>query len=145
MYGNTTDLTAYATARGVTITGDLAVLLVNAHDYIESLSYDGSRTVSTQADSFPRTGLTVDGIDLDGATVPQRVIDAEYATAISIDAGVDPLATITPGVKREKVGSLEVEYQDGASSQSINRTINALLRPLLASGAGGSFRVSAGR
>ena len=143
MYGNSTGLTAYATARGVTLTTDLDVLLTKAHDYIESLLYNGTRTVETQTDSFPRIGLYVDGILLDSETVPQRVIDAEYAAAISIDQDVDPLAAVEQSVKKEKVDVIETEYRDGSSSLTYNRTIMALLKPLLSGG--GAFRVMAGR
>ena len=143
MYGNSTGLTAYATARGVTLTTDLDVLLTKAHDYIESLYFLGTRTVETQTDSFPRIGLYVDGILLDSETVPQRVIDAEYAAAISIDQDVDPLAAVEQSVKKEKVDVIETEYRDGSSSLTYNRTIMALLKPLLSGG--GAFRVMAGR
>ena len=137
-YGNTTDLTAYAAARGVTLTGDPATLLVNAHDYLESLSYRGYRTVSTQDDSWPRTGVVVDGVTLDSAAVPQRVIDAEYAQSIAIDQGNGAQNAITAGVKREKLGPLETEYQDGAISATIDTKTMSLLSPLLANGSGGS-------
>lgn len=134
MYGNTTDLIAYAAARGVTLSADPAVLLIQSNDYIESLEYKGTR--ATDAAKWPRSGVYVDGVLLDDATVPQLILDATYAQAIAIDQGVGAQANITPAVKREKVDVLEIEYQDGASSSAIELKTLAILRPVLYGGNG---------
>ena len=142
-YATYQEIEAYADARGIELAADSEILAIQAMDYLQSLDYKGDKVSALQSLKFPRSGVDVDGFTLDSDSVPYVLKNAQCATAISIDQGVDPLAAITPGVKREKLDVLEVEYQDGASSQSINRTINALLRPLLA--AGGAFRVSPGR
>lgn len=141
-YGTVAGLNAYAQLRGITISGSPGALLVQSHDYLETLSYLGSRTVSTQDDSWPRTGVIVDGVSVPSSTVPQRIVDAEYVQAIAIDQGNGAQNAISPGVKREKVGSLEVEYQDGAGSTTIDVKTMGILGPYLAGGGGASnFKV----
>lgn len=141
-YATTTELTAYATARGVTLTTDLDVLLTKAHDYIETFDFIGIKTVSTQTDQWPRTNAMVDGVYLASNTVPQGIKDAEMVIAMSIDAGVDPLATIAPSVKREKIDVLEIEYKDSSASTTINPAISAALRKYIVGG--GQMRVTRG-
>ena len=135
-YGTEQGLVDYADARGVTLSGDPAELLTLAHDYIEAQSYKG-RAVSPAA-RWPRSGVYLDGFLLPSDTVPDQIVNAEYEAAIAIDTGSDPAGTITSGVKREKAGPVEIEYQDGSSSISINRKLDSLLRPFLAWGAAGS-------
>lgn len=129
MYGTEIGLEAYATARGVTLEGSPSVLLTQSHDYIESLDYKGTQ-VSFNA-KWPRTGVKVNGFDIDGSTVPDAIINAEYAQAIAIDLGYGAQAAIEPSAKREKLDVMEVEYQDGASSNAIDVTTMAILRPYL--------------
>ena len=137
-YGTSSGLSTYASDRGIALTLSPSVLLVRANDYIESLSYAGSRTDTAQTESFPRTGLVVDGVALDSAVIPQRVIDAEYAQAIAIDQGNGAQNAIAPGVKKEKLGPLETEYQDGAGSATIDTKTMSLLAPFLSGGSFGS-------
>lgn len=139
-YGDDGGLTAYATARGVTLEGTPAVLLVKAHDYIESRSYKGARTDDAQVHSWPRTDVVVDGVALASDAVPQRVIDAEYATAIAIDGGCDPLAIESRKVKKEKVDVIEIEYDENSAGTATLHAVDALLRPLMRGGAA-SFEV----
>lgn len=133
-YSTDAELTAYATARGVLLTGTPATLLLLANDYIESLSYKGTRTDSTQLTAWPRSSVMVDGIYIDYTTVPQGIKNAEMQAAIEIDAGYDPLANIDRAVKREKVDVIEVEYKDNADDSIRLKKISALLRPYLSGG-----------
>lgn len=61
--------------------GDKSASLIQATKAIESMKFLGSRYLSTQKLSFPRSGLYEDGILLDETVVPQNVKDAvcEYA------------------------------------------------------------------
>lgn len=129
------DLTAYITERGITLSvstdAELNALLTRAHDYIESKQYQGERAVSTQSDSWPRTDVYIDGIEQDYTVVPQGIKNAEMQTAVEIDKGFDPLATIERATKRERVDVIEVEYQDRASDAPRLSYVDALLRPFL--------------
>lgn len=145
-YVTASELTSYVTARGYVIkTGDEEVLLVRAMDYIESLTFKGTRTSTAQALTWPRTGVYVDNVLLDSATVPERVKKAQMAAAVAVGDGADPLAKLEPAVKREKADVVEVEYQDGAAPAAISRAVRAVLRPLLAAGTGGGASFAVGR
>lgn len=135
-YVTEAELLAYATARGITLVANQTVLLIKAMDYLESLNYKGARLSSVQVLSWPRDGVYIDGYELDSDDVPQQVKNAQMATAISIDSGVDPLSDLQPSVKREKADVVEIEYQAGASPVTLSRSISAALRPLLANGSG---------
>ena len=105
-------------------------------DYIESQYYKGKRATATQALQWPRILVNIDGYSVPDDVIPTNLINAQCATALSIDAGIDPLAPTTQAVKREKVEGLEVEYQDNTTSQSYSRTISAALNKLLSGGGG---------
>ncbi len=135
-YVSTTDFTTYATARGITLTSGAETLLVQAMDYIESLSYIGTKYTATQGLQWPRSNVYIDGYLFAYNDIPQELINAQMQVAMAIDVGNGPLATIARATKRERVGELEVEYTAGADSVAIVRTINAMLWKLLSNGAG---------
>jgi len=135
----------WAAARGVTLTGTSSVLLTKALDYLELQNYKGTRTDDAQALSWPRTGVYIDGILVDSATVPSQVQELQYRVAIDIDSGVDPLSVRSQGVKSKSVdGAVSIEYMDGSSTASASRQSTALLSKLISSGGGFQFVVSRG-
>jgi len=144
-YGTDSGLNSYASARGITLSGTESVLLTLAHDYIESLDYIGEKTQETQTDQWPRKDAIVDGEEIDKDTVPQDVIDAEFQTAIAIDQGNSPFATITPSIKSETVDTISVEFQDGAGNRSFDPMINLKLRKYLRGGTVGSGNIGVSR
>lgn len=135
-YATESELTTYASDRGITLSGTLSQLLTLAHDYIESKNYQGQRVSDTQSDKWPRTHVFVDGIVIDSETVPQGIKNAEMQAAVEIDQGNDPLGNVDRAVKSEKVDVIEVEYMDNASETVQLKKVNALLRPYLRSGGG---------
>ena len=158
------DLTAYATARGITLTGDKLVLLTKSLDYIETRSYIGSKTIVTQTlqwprtlcgspygqltsnyyalNSFPQGYNTIQQCQYDNETVPTEIKNAQMIGAILIDQGYDLQPTIGQSVKREKVDVIEVEYQDGSVSGSNQfKALNDILRPFLANSGMKAYRV----
>ena len=131
-YVSEADLSTYASDRGVTITGTNAVLLIQAMDYIESLSYIGTRYTEDQALVWPRSGaVKFVNYTYDVDEIPQLLIDGLCETALAIDAGNNPIADTDRATKKEKVGPLEVEYMDNAASKVIVKKINTKLKPLL--------------
>lgn len=130
-YSTTAELTAYATARGVTLTGDLDVLLTKASDYIESLSYQGDRYVIDQVNAWPRSHVVIDNYLLPADIVPQGIKNAEMQVAIEIDGGNNPIGNVDRAVKQESLGDLSVTYMDSASDKTRLNTVNALLKPYL--------------
>lgn len=145
-YATEAELTTYTAARGITLTGlngTPAQILVKAHDYIESKQYKGSRYVTTQTDSFPRSGVYVDGILIDETITPDDIINAELRVAIEIDAGNDPLVNLDRKTIREKLGDLEVEYSPGSRESVKLSAVDALLDKYIYSNAG-QFTVARG-
>jgi len=144
-YGTPSALTTYASERGITISGNATELLALAHDYIESLDYIGEKTEEDQADQWPRQEAYVDGYELDENVVPQGMIEAELQTAIAIDQGNSPFATVTPAIKRESVDVLSVEFQDGASNRSFDPMVRLKLRKYLRGGTASTNMIGVGR
>lgn len=129
-YVTVAEFTAYALKRGVTLAaGQDEIYLTKAMDYLESRIYCGYKTDSTQALQFPRDGNT---------TVPQGIKNAQCIASILIGQGNDLQGNISQAVKREKVDTLEVEYQDGTSGATSYTALNDALRPFIQSGIKGA-------
>tara|TARA_R110002167_G_scaffold45515_3_gene136730 strand:+ start:6091 stop:6576 length:486 start_codon:yes stop_codon:yes gene_type:complete len=135
-YVSEADLTTYATDRGITLVKSADQLLLLSMDTIETRSYQGDKNSTTQPLSWPRTGVVVNGSSIDTDEIPSDLKTAQIVTALSIDAGVNPMGKIDPAVKRKKVDVIEIEYKDNAASRSFDPKINAYLASLLAYGGG---------
>lgn len=133
-YVTVAELTAYASARAITIVNDEETLLIKAMDYIEIQSYWGTKTDEDQDLEFPRNGDTV---------VPEKIKTAQIVTALLIDSGEDMFPASEQAIKREKIDIIEIEYQDFTNSLKNYPQLNKLLTPFLSS-SGGSFVVSRG-
>lgn len=144
-YVDDADFTAWATARGVTLTGTASVLLTRSLDYVELQQYKGTRTDEAQELSWPRTGVYIDGVSVDADTVPALVKELQMRVAADMDAGADPLAVQEQGVKAERVdGAVMVEYMDGSYAPSRSGQVSLLLGKLTAAGGGNQFSVVRG-
>lgn len=135
-YVSESELTTYATGRGITLVGSADHLLLLSMDTLETRKYQGAKTSTSQPLQWPRTGVVVDGSNIVSDEIPNDLKNAQIVTSLSIDAGVNPMGKIDPAVKREKVDVIEVEYQDNAASRSYDPKINAYLAPFLAYGGG---------
>ena len=143
-YITTTELATYADERGVTISASTQEdLLIEAMDYIESLSFLGIKKTRDQSLVWPRYNVVVDEYLLLSTTIPQLLQDAQAETALAIDRSESPLADIERKTKKEGLQpGMFIEYADNSSSASIVRKLNAKLHKLLASGIGGvQFKV----
>ena len=140
-YATTSDLSAYADARGVTLTQDESVTLTRALDWLELNVFQGRKTDPPQPLEWPRTGVS--GVASD--EIPARIVTAQQVCALIYDAGGDPLAAITPRVTQETVfGAVSVSYSDSGPSTPLYPQLAALIRPYLTTGSmgGANFRVS---
>jgi hypothetical protein len=149
-YASVSDFKAYCDARGITYPADSVIeqrLRLGA-DYMVSVyrnRWAGNRVSTTQALDWPRDnvemkdgpgmGVTVSYYPND--TVPDAVKRANIELANR--AGSPLIPDETQAVKRQKVGPVEVEYQDYSRATKTYRAIDTLLAPLLA--AGGGLRV----
>lgn len=128
------ELEAYATARGITISGNKAVLLQKALDWLELQPFRGEKYDEDQELEFPRD---------DDDEVPDKIKTAQIVCALIYDAGGDPLAAISKKVIREKVDVLEVQYSESSSSNDLYPQLSLLLAPYL-TGGGSGFNVVRG-
>lgn len=136
-YVSEADFGAYATDRGITVSGTAAVLLIQAMDYIEQQPYKGIKGTDEQALQWPRYGVYVDSYYVGETVIPQLLKDALCEVALGIDAGNNPLASVDRTTKREKVGDIEVEYMDGARDQVYLAAAENKLRKLVSNTASG--------
>ena len=133
-YVSEDELEAYATARGITISGNKAVLLQKALDWLELQPFSGEKYDEDQELEFPRD---------DDDEVPDKIKTAQIVCALIYDAGGDPLAAISKKVIREKVDVLEVQYSESSSSNDLYPHLSLLLAPYL-TGGGSGFNVVRG-
>ena len=129
-YVSEADLATYAADRGLTVTGTAAVLLIRAMDYIESKDFLGTKANQSQATMWPRYGVMINNYYLSSTSIPQLLKDAQMETAIAVGAGVDPLDNQARETKKEKVGSLEVEYSDSAKAVTFLKAVDTKLAKL---------------
>ena len=106
--------------------------LIQAAQIIEMKSYLGSRSSSSQALSFPRSGLYIDGITVDSGAVPQRIKDAQVELAISICAEDDYMnVDDMSGFSSVKVGPIEIETKSSSPGAGGMKKLPAIVSQLL--------------
>ena len=142
-YVSEAELTAYASARGVTLTGNTEALLLNAMDYIESLSYIGTKVSSTQPLQWPRYNVVIDGYYFPNNEIPEILKSGLMQTAMAIDSGTDPLSPIERPLSSATVGPVSVSWEKGQTSTLLRKVISQL-RKLLTGMPGSSFPVYRG-
>ncbi len=137
-------LTDWATARGLSLGTALTPenLIHQSMDYLEGLDYQGSKTSESQSLSWPRSGVTVNGVSIADNLIPVQLITSQLQLCYQISQGNNPLETTGQAVKKEKVDSIEVEYQDGTSSSTELVAVNASLNLLLANVSGGASYIA---
>ena len=131
-YATEAELLAYATARGITISGDQTQLLIRAMDYLENQRFIGYKAASDQALQWPRTGVVIDGWDIDSTVTPNKVKVAQMEVALAMDADSDPMAVTDPDIKTQSVGTISITYQDNSSTK--RPKIDVALSGLIESG-----------
>lgn len=137
-YVSEAELTTYASDRGIALSTATDVLLIKAMDYVESLSFIGTKFTEEQALQWPRDEVYIDGYYIERETIPKELKNGLMATAVAIEQELDPLRVVERATKREKVDVVEVEYMDSAASETIVRTINAAMRKIIRPGGHGS-------
>lgn len=147
-YVDVAEAKAYATARGVDLGADDALIerrLLEAMDYLESLRYKGSPTdPETQVLSWPRCGVYYDSRTIASGVIPDRLKNAQSQLVIELTNGVVLWANVSASdgsakfVKREKVDVIETEFAtpqemagQGAVLTATLTTVTTLLSPLL--------------
>lgn len=126
-------LTAYAADRGVTLTGATDVLIIKAMDYLENLPqpFQGYKNEELQPLQWPRTGVYIDGYDVDTDTIPSLLKQALCELCMGIDGGDNPLQVVGRSIKRERVEGIEFEYMDGTRDTAYIKAAMYKLRKLI--------------
>ena len=140
-----TDASTYHTARGNAAWAALASdtvreqCLRKATDYMEQVyrsRWQGCRVGETQALSWPRYDVEVEGYAIDSDVVPTEIKNACAELALKASAAeLNP--DLTQGVAREKVGQIEVEYDKASPQFTRYRAIDAIISPYLKANGGG--------
>lgn len=116
--------------------------LRRASDYFEQVygqNFSGVRVNGTQALSWPRSGAYLNKYQVSSTSIPSLVINASAELAYKAAQG-NLAADLTQGVKREKVGVLEVEYDSTSAQYTRYRAIDNMLAPLLAQAPSGAWK-----
>lgn len=143
-YQDIDDLRTYASLRGIALDSkdndECRVLLIKAMDYIEAKNrqFKGERVSSSQPLSWPRSDVW--DVEIAGALMPSNEIprllqQAQLALAIeALDNDLQPNASTTGQITKEKVGNIEVTYSSDSISQpfvSAFAKADAMLSPLM--------------
>lgn len=145
-YGADDGFTDWLTANGYVLpvgAPSASVLRQRGSAYVDGLY--GPRALGAptggyvQERAWPRTGATAFGSAIPDDAIPNAWVEASYAAALYEAQNPGGLAVVaTPGeaVKREKVGSLEVEYQaaQGGALEAATPmllTVEGLVAPFL--------------
>lgn len=134
-YVSIDELKGFASARGYEIPDDntaLEHLLIQAMDYLESLTWKGRRTDPEQPLSWPRTGIYIEGSAIDVNTIPLRVKQAQCRLAVEAQE-TDLNPTKSGGaVTLERVeGAVTVQYDGSSNDGTVTFPwLNGLLRGL---------------
>jgi len=111
--------------------------LRKATEYMTAMYRDkwrGQRTTATvQALCWPRVGVTIEGVYVDSATIPETIkrVCAELALKVS---SADLLSDLTQGVLSEQIGSIAITYDKSSPRQIRYTAIDAMLAPYLKAG-----------
>jgi hypothetical protein len=130
------DALAYFTARGnsawlALTTAQQEVALRKATDYMEAVysqRWAGTRTTSTQALSWPRYNVFVNGYVTSSSAVPRVIVNACSELALRASAG-ELLSDSTQQKTRTKVGDIEVEFDKYSPQSAQYLAITASLAP----------------
>lgn len=117
-YVSLIDARAYASARGVTLSGvdaTLEPMVIQAMDFIESHSaqFVGERVQRDQPLSWPRAGAVVERWEWASTEIPRQLINATLAAVVEVAAGTDPFnpgIAVLPVIKERVEGAVEVAY-----------------------------------
>lgn len=143
-YASVEDADAYFLARAnaawAALPDDAAkeAALRSACDYIEAVyggRWLGDRVSDTQALSWPRSGVCIDGVEIADDAIPAQLVRANMELALKASAG-DLLADQGAQVTQETVGPISVSYAAGARQATRYAFVESLLAPLLGIGAG---------
>jgi hypothetical protein len=106
-----------------------AASLITATSWIDTLDFYGERSAVTQALKWPRTDVTLDGIEADATFIPREIKDATCEAALALIRNPTLLRGVVaaPGSYEEvELGELRVKYREQYSVESMQSITQAL-------------------
>jgi len=146
-YASADDLRKFAHYRGIEIPDVVDPLLLKAMDYLNGLSWYGSRFTICQPLPWPRSGVLFDGVKLPPDTIPAQLVTAQCMLAIEAKGGDLLAANREAAVKSERVeGAVTTTYavSDGQSFTPSYPLVMGILNGLV-SGKGFAINATARR
>lgn len=137
-YCSVADATTYHANRGTSTwalltTAQMEEALRRATDFIEQVygqAWQGITVNSTQALSFPRSGVYVNGYALPSDSIHKSLVNATAEMALRAAAG-ELMSDLDQGVLSEKIDVLEVTYDKYSSRHKVYSAVASMLKPLL--------------
>lgn len=145
-YISVADASTYFSNRGIATWAALAsdsvreAYLRQATDYMVAVYRDlweGARYTEDQALDWPREGVVRDSWAVGYDEVPVEVQRACAELALKVASG-DLMPDLEQGIKREKVGPIETEYDINSPQAVRYKFVDAMLRPFLKARSGAS-------
>lgn len=146
-YASTDDLRKFAGDREIKLPEATEPLLLKAMDYLNGLSWYGSRASASQSLPWPRSGVVFDGVKLPPDVTPAQLVTAQCMLAIEAISGDLLAANREAAVKSERVeGAVTTTYAvtDGQSFTPSYPLVMGILNGLV-SGKGFSINATARR
>jgi len=121
-YNSLVTIKAYAALRSRVLPDDDDVVTgyaIRAMDYLSTFGeqYKGLRSSALQFLDWPRSGVTIDTVEIDSDFMPFNLLSAQNQLVIEQANGVELLPTYIRdrAVKRKKIGPLETEWFDNSA------------------------------
>jgi hypothetical protein len=129
----------YFSDRGITswaiaTTDNKSYALIKSFQYMNTLKWDGIKSIRGQENSWPRIGMSdEDGYVIDSDTIPIRLKWAQSELAYRyLTEEVEPdIAAGESSVIKEKVDVIEITYSSGKSVNKTYQRVDSLLNPFL--------------
>jgi len=115
--------------------------LIKSCQYMETLEWDGVKSLSTQELVWPRIGMEdEDGYSVTSSEIPKRVkwAQAELAYRYLTEEIEPDIDTGAGAIKSEQVDVIKVEYFNNTRINKIYQRVDSLLSPFIKYGGGGS-------
>lgn len=114
-------------------------LILRAMDYFEGSNFKGVKTTEDQPLQWPRAYVAIDSYEVGTGEIPNQVKLALYELTYMEETSEGLSNTIERAVTKEKIGPIEVEYDENASSRTMTPSVTRAMSKLLQ--AGGGLRV----
>ena len=133
-YITATGWDTWATNRGITHSHNdekIEKAILRAMDYFESLNFLGLKHTEDQALQWPRDRVMIDSYSVDSDEIPKEVKNAMYElTKIELD-GDSPLNSQDRQTVSEKIGDIQVVYQNTSAMKKRTPAFNFAVRKLI--------------